>query len=114
MRSFKEAYKSIFRYCTEHGSHENSFHISNMHWMYFIPIQSFMSILHMGANWCVYLISFWTTTHTDDEEKHRVMSVTKEKWCETEFLNSGGFQSHLWTTHSFPERSGLIQYLKFR
>ena len=46
MKGFKEAYKSIFHYYNEHGSHENSFYISNMHWIYFIPNQSFMNILH--------------------------------------------------------------------
>ena len=46
MKGFKEAYKSIFHYYNEHGSHENSFYILNMHWIYFIPNQSFMNILH--------------------------------------------------------------------
>ena len=45
MKGFKEAYKSIFHYCNEHGLHENSFSISNMYWIYFIPNQSFMNIL---------------------------------------------------------------------
>ena len=36
MKGFKEAYKSIFPYYNEHGSHKNSFYISNMHWIYFI------------------------------------------------------------------------------
>ena len=46
MKRFKGAYKSIFYYYNEHGSHENSFHISKMHRIYFIPNQSFMNILH--------------------------------------------------------------------
>ena len=46
MKGFKEAYKSIFHYYNEHGSHGNSFYISNMHWIHFIPNQSFMNILH--------------------------------------------------------------------
>ena len=46
MKGFKEAYKSIFHYYNEHGLHENSFYISNMHWIYFIPNQSFMFIFH--------------------------------------------------------------------
>ena len=46
MKGFKEAYKSIFHYYNEHGSHENSLYISNMHWIHFIPNQSFMNILH--------------------------------------------------------------------
>ena len=46
MKGFKEVYKSIFHYYNEHVSHEKSFHISNMHWIYFIPNQSFMNILH--------------------------------------------------------------------
>ena len=46
MKGFKEAYKSIFHYYNEYGWHENSFYISNMHWIYFIPNQSFMNILH--------------------------------------------------------------------
>ena len=46
MKSFKEAYKKKFHYYNEHGSHENSFSISNMQWIYFIPNQSSMSILH--------------------------------------------------------------------
>ena len=45
MKGFKEAYKSIFHYCNEHGSHENSFYSSKMNWYYFIPNQSFMNIL---------------------------------------------------------------------
>ena len=45
MKGFEEAYKSIFHYYNEHGSHENSFYISNMHWINFIPNQSFMNIL---------------------------------------------------------------------
>ena len=32
MKGFKEAYKSIFHCYNEHGSHVNSFYISNMHW----------------------------------------------------------------------------------
>ena len=42
MKGFKEAYKSIFHYYNEHdehGPHENSFYISNMHWIHFIPDQ---------------------------------------------------------------------------
>ena len=46
MKGSKEAYKIIFHYYNEHGSHENSFYISNMHWIYFIPNHSFMNILH--------------------------------------------------------------------
>ena len=46
MKGFKEAYKSIFYYYHEHGSHKNSFYISNMHWIYLISNQSFMNILH--------------------------------------------------------------------
>ena len=46
MKSFNEAYKSIFYYYNEHGSHGNWFYISTMHWIYFIPNQSFMNILH--------------------------------------------------------------------
>ena len=46
MKGFKGAYKSIFHYYNEHGSHENSFYISNIHWIHFIPNQSFMNILH--------------------------------------------------------------------
>ena len=38
--------KSIFPYYNGHGSHENSFYILNMHWINFIPNQSFMNILH--------------------------------------------------------------------
>ena len=39
-------YKLIHNY-NEHGSHENSFHISNnMHRIYFILNQSFINILH--------------------------------------------------------------------
>ena len=30
MKGFKEAYKSIFHYWNEHGSHENSFYILNI------------------------------------------------------------------------------------
>ena len=42
-----KGYKSIFDYdISEHGLHENSFYISNMHWIKFIPNQSFMNILH--------------------------------------------------------------------
>ena len=29
--------ESIFHNYNEHGSHKKSFHISNMHWIYFIP-----------------------------------------------------------------------------
>ena len=48
MKGSKEAYKSIFHYYNEHRSHENSFYISlsNLNWIYFIPNQSFMNILH--------------------------------------------------------------------
>ena len=46
MKGFKKAHKSIFYYYNEHGSHENSFYTSNMHWIYFIPNESFMNILH--------------------------------------------------------------------
>ena len=46
MKGFKEVYKSIFYHFNEHGSHENSFYISNMHWIYFIPNQLYMNILH--------------------------------------------------------------------
>ena len=46
MKCFKEAYKNIFHCYNEHGWHENSFYISNMHWIHFIPNQSFMNILH--------------------------------------------------------------------
>ena len=46
MKGFKEAFKSMFHYYNEHGLHENSFYISNMHWIYFIPNQLFMNILH--------------------------------------------------------------------
>ena len=46
MKGFKEAYKSIFHYYTEHRSHENSFYISNMHSINFIANQSFINILH--------------------------------------------------------------------
>ena len=46
MKGFKEAYKSIFHNYNEHGSLENSFYISNMYWIHFIPNQSFMNILH--------------------------------------------------------------------
>ena len=35
MEGFKKAYTSIFNY-----------YISNMHWIYFIPNESFMNILH--------------------------------------------------------------------
>ena len=38
MKDFKKAYKSIFHYCNEHWSQENSFYISNMHWIYFQSI----------------------------------------------------------------------------
>ena len=55
----------------------------------------------------------WTTVHTDDEEKHRIMIVTKIKWYEIEFLNSGGFRSYTWTKDEFLKRLGL-QYSKFR
>ena len=37
MKDFEEAYKSIFHYYNEHGSHENLFYIWNMHWTFFIP-----------------------------------------------------------------------------
>ena len=37
---------SIFHYYNEHGSHEHSFYISNMYWIYFISNQSFMNILN--------------------------------------------------------------------
>ena len=46
MKGFKKAYKSILHYFNEHGSHENLFYISNIHWIYFIPNQSFMNISH--------------------------------------------------------------------
>ena len=46
MKGFKEAYKRIFHCYNEHGSYENLFYISNRHWIYFIPNQSFMDILH--------------------------------------------------------------------
>ena len=46
MKDFKEAYESIFHHYNEHGSHENSCYISNMHWIYFIPNRSLMNILH--------------------------------------------------------------------
>ena len=46
MKGFKEAYKGIFHYYNEHGSHKNPFDISNMHLIYFIPNQSFMNTLH--------------------------------------------------------------------
>ena len=46
MKGFKEAYKSIFHYYNKHGSHKNSFYISKMHWIHFIPNQSFRNILH--------------------------------------------------------------------
>ena len=36
----------LFHYYNEPGSHENSFYISNMHWINFIRNQSFMNILH--------------------------------------------------------------------
>ena len=36
MKDFKEAYKSIFHYYNEPGSHENSFYISTMHWIHCI------------------------------------------------------------------------------
>ena len=45
MKGF-EAYKSIFHYYNEHGSHENLVYIFNMHLIYFISSQSFMNILH--------------------------------------------------------------------
>ena len=46
MSGFKKAYNSIFHYYNEHESYENSFYISNMHWIYFIPNQSFINMLH--------------------------------------------------------------------
>ena len=46
MEGFAEAYKSIFHYYNQHGSHENSFYISNMDWIYLISNQSFVNILH--------------------------------------------------------------------
>ena len=46
MKGFKEAYKSIFHDYNQHESHENPFYISNIHWIYFIPKQSFVNILH--------------------------------------------------------------------
>ena len=46
MKGFKIAGEIFFHYCNERGSHENAFYISNMHWIYFIPNQSFMNILH--------------------------------------------------------------------
>ena len=46
MKGYKEVYKSIFHYCNEYGSHENSFYIWNMHRIYFSPHESFMNILH--------------------------------------------------------------------
>ena len=39
MKGFQEADNSIFYYYNEHGSHENSFYISNIYWIYFIPNQ---------------------------------------------------------------------------
>ena len=39
MKGFKEACKSIFHYYNEHELHENSFYISNIHWIYFISSQ---------------------------------------------------------------------------
>ena len=50
MKGFKEAYKSIFHHYNEHVSHENSFQISNMHWIHFIPNQSFMNIRVVKKN----------------------------------------------------------------
>ena len=47
MKGFKEAYKIIFHYYNEHGSHENSFYISNMHWIYFIS----KSIIYEYLTW---------------------------------------------------------------
>ena len=46
MKGCQEAYKSIFHYHDERGSHENSFYISNIYWIHFIPNQSFTNILH--------------------------------------------------------------------
>ena len=46
MKNVKEAYKSIFHYCNEHGPHKHSLYISNMNWIPLIPNQSFMNILH--------------------------------------------------------------------
>ena len=46
MKGFKEAYKSIFHYYNEYGSHKNSCYISNMHWIYFIPNKLLINILH--------------------------------------------------------------------
>ena len=50
----KEAYKSIFHCWNEHGSHENSFHISINH----------LWISYMVTNWCVYLklVNFQTAS----------------------------------------------------
>ena len=47
MKGFKEAYRTIFHSYNEHGSHKKSFYISNMHWVFFIPNQLFMNILHV-------------------------------------------------------------------
>ena len=46
MKGCKEAYESIFHYYNEYGSHENSFYLSNIYWIDFLPNQSFMNILH--------------------------------------------------------------------
>ena len=46
MKGFKVAHISILHYYNEHGLHENSFYISNIDWICFIPNQSFMNILH--------------------------------------------------------------------
>ena len=46
MKGFKEVNKSIIHYYNEHGLHKNSFYISNIHRIHFIPNRSFINILH--------------------------------------------------------------------
>ena len=58
--TYSEWYKSIFHYCNEHGSHENSLYISNIHWIYFIPNQCCKSSFSMLINTNAYFFKYWS------------------------------------------------------
>ena len=62
MKGFKAAYKSICHYYNVHESREDSFYISNMHWIYCISNQSFMNILHgyklVRLHWIIEQLKF--------------------------------------------------------
>ena len=73
MKIFKEAYKNIFHYYNEHGSHNNSFYISNMHWIYSIPNQSFI-------NTSFKLVEFFKVTDIITTEHSRWVSKNSFSW----------------------------------